>query len=1063
MKDLLRPTLALLLTMPLGLIGQMAPDADPSQVAKTYEELVKEIDNYHNEQFPEQANSLEDAGAVVVANDDYKEQFPEQANSLEDMGAVVVANDDFNEEELYILPQFTVSGERDRGYYSGDTLAGTRTNQMIKDTPMTISVVNQDLMEDLNLTEISSLEKVVASIQDEGEVYSNSVVRFRGLLTRNQLFEFMQRKLGQNSYNVERVEVIRGANSLVYGQAAPGGKANYLAKKAEFGDDETEIRTEFGENNLYRVSIDHNQQINDALAIRVMSVYDEREYDQNFKSKTLDGQTVAISYRPTEKTQFNLHLERYFEERVSPRNSYLDRTGEYGLTGILEDLPAHPDVVDYLSIDALQAMIDYNPATLPFNRNDPTEYTDDGGLIRGSNDEIPQLNINSASDLENFYKLAGINNNNFGYGSPDILRERYGIFLMGDITHQFTDDLALKMAYAHEEYSGNTLQLATTGDIFLSPAGRGSMRDPHDEAHSNDAAQWSDVPAYIDNYPIWDGVNPDTMPSPHIKPTWEKSKLTDNTDSIRTTLSWSKNIKGSKQQFLLGLDYDRRESTDIQWQLALADAQGVIAANNGVWSGSRYRSLDYVLLRDYHIGGYDTFQNFNRTADVSTNFNEGANFSSRNGTGLNPGQEADLGDTAEFALRRSREAIVDTKAIWLANQGSYMNGRLNSLLGVRFDYIDLTAESISVEKRGYGSGIPIDERFTEASPSIGALFWMNKNFGLFANYAHSVESPTGWAINPIGESVPAETGIGYEGGVKFELLDGKLSGHLTFFDITKENDSVTTLPYRTLQRAFRYQGGDGPYDDLIYGESVPYDPSNPEASEENGKNFSPVGSNVAGIDTNSAGVELDVYYNPTPNLSLFLGYAFSDAVFKSGPLDQATGQELVEDGQRVPGTARHSANFTARYNFKEGKLKGWHVGANLKYRSKSFFNRLYKDIGADERDGKGGIGPSHYDGSGDPFPIVYFNDATSTWIPYADEADFINQPEHFDLWLGDTFETGLFIGWSGRLFNQESGAPRYYFSISADNLFDERALYASGNHARVQDGRRIRFKASIKF
>ena len=137
MKDLLRPTLALLLTMPLGLIGQTTPDADSSQVPKTYEELVNDIDNYYNEQFPEQANSpkgtgavvvanddyneqfpeqansLEDIEAVVVANDDYNEQFPEQANSLEDTEAVVVANDDFNEGELYICLLYTSPSPRD--------------------------------------------------------------------------------------------------------------------------------------------------------------------------------------------------------------------------------------------------------------------------------------------------------------------------------------------------------------------------------------------------------------------------------------------------------------------------------------------------------------------------------------------------------------------------------------------------------------------------------------------------------------------------------------------------------------------------------------------------------------------------------------------------------------------------------------------------------------------------------------------------------------------------------------------------------------------------------------
>ena len=72
--------------------------------------------------------------------------LPEAKDSEPSNSAIVVANDNYDEEELYILPQFTVSGERDRGYYSGDTLAGTRTNQMIKDTPMTISVVNKDLI-----------------------------------------------------------------------------------------------------------------------------------------------------------------------------------------------------------------------------------------------------------------------------------------------------------------------------------------------------------------------------------------------------------------------------------------------------------------------------------------------------------------------------------------------------------------------------------------------------------------------------------------------------------------------------------------------------------------------------------------------------------------------------------------------------------------------------------------------------------------------------------------------------------------------------------------------------
>jgi outer membrane receptor protein involved in Fe transport len=931
--------------------------------------------------------------------------LPEVSESDSSNSPIVVANDDYNEGELYILPQFTVSGERDRGYYSGDTLAGTRTNQMIKDTPMTISVVNKDLMEDLNLTEISSLENVVASIQDEGESYSNSVIRFRGLLTRNQLFEFMQRVLGQDSYNVDRTEVIRGANSLVYGQAAPGGKANYLAKKAEFGDDETEIRTEIGENNKYRASIDHNQQINDALAIRFMSVYDERDYDQNFKSKTLDGQTLAVAIRPSDKTQINLHFERFWETRLNPRSAYLDRTGDYGLTGILEDLPATPDIVDFLSADALQYMIDYN----------------DGSLSRGgyttSTPEYPQLDINSAEDLRRFYENAGINENNFGYGSPELTRDRYGYFILGDITHQWTDDLVMKTAIAQQERKGKTQQLASTGDIFLSATSRGGLRDEGDEPN-------------LGFYP-GDGTDPSAMPSPYIIPTWEKSRLTDETDSIRTTLSWSKDVKGSKQQFLLGLDYDRRESTDIQYQQVLSGTQ---IATDGSWNSSLYRAKDYILLSDYHINGYDDFQTFNFTNELSPNFNPDALF----GSSRTPGVEE--GGANFYALRRKREAKINTKALWLANQGSFMNGRFNTLLGLRFDLIHMKA--LSQEVQAGSAAVPVDETYNDASPSVGALYWVNKNIALFGSYAHSIESPTGWDINPIGESVPAETGIGFEGGLKFEFMDSKLSGQVSLFDITKENDMLTSLGTAQLMRLYPF--ADYP---LLY--------------ESDGTGFSPSGRKVAGIDTQSRGVEIDLYYNPSEKLSLFLGYAYSDALFQSGPNDPISGQALLEEGQRVPGTAKHSANFTARYNFREGKLKGTYLGANLNYRSKSYYNRLYADVGSDsrqksdgsERDYEGGIGPGFYDGRPDIFPNV---DSDGKVYEGA-------YTQFYDIWLDDTFITNVFIGWSGRLFDTSSQAPRYSFQLSADNLFDCRELYASGNNPRYTDGRRIRLKASIKF
>lgn len=918
---------------------------------------------------------------VLPSNETTTEEVVDEiASSDSELGA----DDDI----FTVLPQFTVSTTKDRGYYSANSLAGTRTNQLIKDTPMTISVVNQEMLDDLNLTEIDSLSQVVASVQSEGESFSNRLLRFRGLLTRFQLFEFMPRQGAQNGYNVDRVEVVRGANSLVYGQAAPGGKANFLGKKGSFSKDFGKVEVEYGENSLFRGTIDYNKVINDKLAVRVMATHQEKEFDQDFKSNTFDGATVAVAYRPTDKTTFNFHLEYFDEERVNPKGVYKDRTGDYGLSGILQNLPATPDVVGFLSNSALNSIINYNDGTLEGKINNS------GTLSRP-----PQLNIDSADDLRRFY--GSIDEDNSGtISGPDVLQLREGFFVIADMTHQFSDNLSLKVAYAHEELTGDNLIRASANDIYLASRNKGFMRNESQEPNTF----------------TYDGSDPATMPSPYMTPFWQTSDTTDDTDAVRTTLSWNTEIKGSKQQFLLGLDYDRRDSTDTQYQEVWSDT--TINAD-GSWAGNA-RAKDYFLINDFNNGD-DNGIGYTSQTELSSNFNPNANMGNN---GRNPISNRE-GSPTFMALQRSRESVVDTKAIWLANQGSYFNGRLNTLLGVRFDVIDLTANTDNIQG---GNSSELDVTFREASPSAGVLFWLNENIGFFANYAESIESPNGWALSPEGDTVPPELGVGYEGGIKFEFLDGKISGQLIYFDITKENDRLSNLTNAQLERLY---------------------PEDQFGSLYDSGSFNPLGRNVSGINTNSTGVELDLYYNPTPSLSLFLGYAYVDAVFDSSPTDSLSGADVLEQGQRVPGTAHHSVNFTARYNFKEGILKGWYTGANVKYRSKSYYNRLYQDIGSDGN----GVGSDFYDGVPDLFPLVDGNGDE-----YAG-----GEPQSFDLWLDDTIETAVFVGWRGKLFDKSKKAPTYSVQLTVQNVFDQRDLVATGNNARYTEGRRASIKASVQF
>ena len=148
-------------------------------------------------------------------------------------------------EEIYILPDFIVTDDGDKGYYSANTLAGTKTNELAKNIPITVSTVNEEMLKDYEMSSLSELGKYVPSIESEGSLYNNEEIRFRGFLTRSQLYEFMPRYSPINYYNIQRADVVRGANSLIYGQSDPGGKVNLISKTANISKDLVKIINSF--------------------------------------------------------------------------------------------------------------------------------------------------------------------------------------------------------------------------------------------------------------------------------------------------------------------------------------------------------------------------------------------------------------------------------------------------------------------------------------------------------------------------------------------------------------------------------------------------------------------------------------------------------------------------------------------------------------------------------------------------------------------------------------------------------------------------------------------------
>jgi outer membrane receptor protein involved in Fe transport len=104
-----------------------------------------------------------------------------------------------------------------------------------------------------------------------------------------------------DSFNIDRIDINRGANSFLFGLGSPSGLTNTGLIRARFRDT-NELSTRVGsggKNPSYRGSFNLNRVlIKDTLAIHGALLLDRTQYRQQPTFKNDDRQYVAITYQP---------------------------------------------------------------------------------------------------------------------------------------------------------------------------------------------------------------------------------------------------------------------------------------------------------------------------------------------------------------------------------------------------------------------------------------------------------------------------------------------------------------------------------------------------------------------------------------------------------------------------------------------------------------------------------------------------------------------------------------------------------------------------------------------
>ncbi|UTD27807.1 TonB-dependent siderophore receptor [Bradyrhizobium sp. WD16] len=216
---------------------------------------------------------------------------------------------------------------------------------------------------------------------------------------------------------------------------------------------------------------------------------------------------------------------------------------------------------------------------------------------------------------------------------------------------------------------------------------------------------------------------------------------------------------------------------------------------------------------------------------------------------------------------------VDTYGLYGSLQTEW-TPQIKTLVGLRYDNYNQDARQLITGQR-------ITQNPDPVIPKAGVTYEIIPNFTLFADVAKSfrpnLDSDTGFTGTSTGQAFAPETGIGYEAGAKWELLNNTLSVTAAAFKIVKEN--VLTA-----------------------------DPANP-------------GFNTTAGQVTSTGFDVNVVGNLTRELRVIGGYAYTDA--------RVTKDITIPAGARFPNVPLNSGSMMAVYEWRSGPFSGLGLGGGV--------------------------------------------------------------------------------------------------------------------------------------
>ncbi|MBX9916011.1 MAG: TonB-dependent siderophore receptor [Nitrosomonas sp.] len=246
--------------------------------------------------------------------------------------AIVAVPSATSEPAVTTLPAIQVTASNTNRYAATSTSTATKTNTLLRDVPQSITVITGDLIKDQSIRSLADAVRYVPGVGvSQGEGNRDALV-FRGNRSTGDFFIDGIRddaEFYRDLYNIDRVEVLKGANGMIFGRGGSGGVVNRVTKMANW-EPVREFSFQGGSFNQKRMTADVGYVINDVAAVRLNTVYEDSGSFRDGVSMERLGIAPTVTIKPTSRTKVVLNMERFHDDRTADRGitSVVGRTGQ---------------------------------------------------------------------------------------------------------------------------------------------------------------------------------------------------------------------------------------------------------------------------------------------------------------------------------------------------------------------------------------------------------------------------------------------------------------------------------------------------------------------------------------------------------------------------------------------------------------------------------------------------------------------------------------------------------------------------------------------------------------